>query len=80
MDDLHARLVTAFGAVFPDLAPAEIERASPLTVPEWDSLANVTLVSVIEEEFGIQIPLDELEELNSFPLVLSYLREHAGAR
>jgi acyl carrier protein len=80
MDDLRPRLAAAFSAVFPDLAPSEVERASPLTVPEWDSLANVTLVSVVEEEFGIQIPLEELEELGSFELVLSYLREHVGAR
>ena len=78
MDDTRARLVTCFSAVFPELAPDEIERASPYTVPEWDSLANVTLVSVVEEEFGVQIPLDDLETLGSFELVLDFLRSSAG--
>ena len=78
MDDLRARLVNCFAAVFPELPTDEIERASPHTVPEWDSLANVTLVSVVEEEFGVQIPLDDLETLESFELVLDYVRSNAA--
>jgi acyl carrier protein len=74
MDDIRTRLVTCFAAVFPELDPAEVERASPFTVPEWDSLANVTLVSVVEEEFAVQIPLDDLETLGSFELVLDFVR------
>ena len=77
MDDLRARLIDAFAAVFPDLPPDEVERASPATVPGWDSLANVTLVSVIEEEFGVEIPPDDLETLRSFDHVLRYLQRAA---
>jgi acyl carrier protein len=65
--------------VFPDLSPAEIPRASTSTVSAWDSIASVTLVSLIEEEFGLQIALDELEELTSFELVLSVVDELLAA-
>lgn len=78
MDETRARLVTCFAAVFPDLTPAEIERASPETVAAWDSLANVTLLTVIEEEFGVEIPVDDLETLASFDLLLDYLRTNVG--
>jgi len=78
MDETRARLVKCFAAVFPDLTPAEIERASPATVAAWDSLANVTLLTVVEEEFGVEIPVDDLETLASFDLLLDYLRTNVG--
>jgi acyl carrier protein len=59
--------------VFSDLAPAEIARATPQTVGAWDSLANVTLIAVIEEEFGKEIPLDQLESLSSFAALKEFL-------
>ena len=75
MDDIRARLERVFAAVFPDLPADEIPRASPVTVAAWDSLANVTLVSVVEEEFGVELPLEELDSLGSFELILAYLNE-----
>ena len=78
MDDTRARLERCFAAVFPDLSPDEIERASPATVASWDSLANVTLVSVIEEEFGVQLPLDDPDWTPSFQLLLAHLDSPAS--
>ena len=78
MTDLRQRLLTCFVAVFPDLGENEIPLASTATVSAWDSLASVTLVSVIEEEFDLQLDVDELEDLNSFALVLAVLNERAS--
>jgi acyl carrier protein len=69
-----ARLGRCFAAVFPDLGPAEIPRASLTSVATWDSLASITLLSVLEEEFGVQIDPGEFAELVSFELILDYLR------
>ena len=80
MDDVRARLEQCFLAVFPDLTPAEIPDASPATVEAWDSLANATLVSVIEEEFGIELPMEELAELASFSLLLDHLQSEPNVR
>ncbi len=79
MSSSRERLTECFATVFPDLSPAEIPRASTSTVSAWDSIASVTLVSLIEEEFGLQIALDELEELTSFELVLSVVDELLAA-
>jgi acyl carrier protein len=38
----------------------------------------VTLISVIEEEFEIEVPLDELE-LASFDSMLRFVRLHTSA-
>lgn len=75
MNDLETRLTTCFAAVFPTLNEEEIPRASMTSVGAWDSLASVTLVAVVEEEFGIEIEMDDLENFVSFDLVLGYLQE-----
>ena len=80
MDDVRTRLVRCFTAVFPELTPAEIERASHHTVAAWDSVANVTLLTVVEEEFEVSIPLDDLDTLGSFELLLDYLRTDLSVR
>ena len=73
MDDHRARLTQCFAAVFPDLTHAEIPTATPDTVAAWDSVANVSLLAVVEEEFGITIDVDDLELLTSFHGLLDYL-------
>jgi acyl carrier protein len=75
MNDLEPRLQNCFAAVFPDLTPAEIPAASVTSVASWESLTGVMLVSVIEEEFGIQIPPEDLDGFVSYELILDYLRE-----
>ena len=77
MDEHRKRLTKCFAAVFPKLAPSEITAATPMTVAEWDSIANVTLVAVVEEEFGIAVEPDDLERLTSFDALLDYLAVRA---
>jgi acyl carrier protein len=55
MSNEEERLTECFRSVFPDLSSDEILRASSASVATWDSLATVTLVSLIEEEFGVTI-------------------------
>lgn len=75
MDETTKRLKNCFEVVFPDLPEAEISSASQDTVANWDSVAAITLVNVIEEEFGVEMDLDELAELDSFPKIQSYLQK-----
>jgi len=55
MHDVKENLTKCFSTVFPELSREEIVAASPNTVGAWDSLSAVTLVALIEEEFGIQL-------------------------
>jgi acyl carrier protein len=75
MDEQQKRLASCFSAVFPELSCEEIIHASPATVPSWDSVAVVTLLTVIEEEFGISIEEDDPAKFDSFQRILSYLQE-----
>jgi acyl carrier protein len=73
MDDLKQRLTNCFSTVFPELSEEEIHRASQEKVSSWDSIAAITLVNVIEDEFETQLDLDVLPELTSFDLVLNHV-------
>ncbi|MBV8809818.1 MAG: acyl carrier protein [Acidobacteriaceae bacterium] len=74
MPDPNERLVRCFASVFPTLPPDGIPLASVDSV-EWDSLASVTLVAVLEQEFAIQIDIADLPELSSFASVRKYLSD-----
>jgi acyl carrier protein len=78
MPDVENRLVDCFRAVFQDLSEADIRLASQEKVQQWDSVAAITLVNVIEEEFSTQIDYDRLPELDTFSKVLEYLTVDRG--
>jgi acyl carrier protein len=81
MDDKQVRLAGCFLAVFPELSLDKITEASSMSVQNWDSVAGVTLLSVVEEEFGITIEDDDLARFNSFNELLIYLQQtENGAR
>lgn len=75
MDEEQRRLANCFCAVFPELSSEEIVQASSSTVKSWDSVAVVTLLAVIEEEFGITVTEDDPAKFQSFQQILSYLRD-----
>ena len=74
MDDVASLLVKCFQGVFPGLDSSTILGLSQATYAPWDSLASVALVRVIEEQFGIQLDLFDLEQLDSFVAMEAYIR------
>ena len=74
MDNLQPRLISIFENVFPTLPVDQIPTASQATVEGWDSIAAITLINLIEEEFEIQMDFDRAAELTSFPEILTYLK------
>lgn len=59
-------------------APAEkvTEKASFIDDLGADSLDNVELVMAFEEEFGIEIPDEEAEKIQSVRDAIAYIDEH----
>lgn len=74
MADLESRLANCFATVFPELDRREIPSVSAGSIASWDSLAGITLISIIEQEFGVAISPDDVPDLISFELMLDYLR------
>jgi len=68
------RLLECFRIVFPGVPDEDLMTASATSTVKWDSIAQVTLISLIEEELGIQLPLERYAEFTSF----SALQEEAS--
>ena len=78
MDDVRQRLIKCFSAVFPELTKQQIEKATPDDTSTWDSLNWVTVVAVIQEEFGIQLDVESAAGGISFEDVLSQVNDAVG--
>lgn len=74
MDSVDRRLSRCFAAVFPDIAEVDVVDASIDTREDWDSLQSITLTTVVEEEFGLQIDPLDLPDLGSYRAISEYLR------
>jgi acyl carrier protein len=79
MDDLDGRLIRCFSSVYPDLTEDQIRTAGPEFLAAWDSLTAVTLIAVVEEEFGLQINLMDLPEQVTFDAVRKFIHAHTTA-
>jgi acyl carrier protein len=75
MNNLQDRVAQCFSNVFPGISRAELERASTASLATWDSVAQVTLLSSVAEEFGLDFELADFEELVSYQLIVDYLEQ-----
>ena len=79
MSDIRQRVTQCFSNVFPDLPEDQIPRASTASLAAWDSVAHITLLSSVAEEFGQSFELEDYEELVSFPLIVDRLENQANS-
>jgi len=77
-DSNFERLVDCFERVFPNLSRNEISAASHDRVAGWDSIAQVTLLSLVGETFGVDIDFEEFEGATSFGAVLELVNARTG--
>ena len=75
MDEQEKRLASCFLTVFPELSWDDVTHATSTTVQGWDSVAVVTLLAVVEEEFGISIEVEDPAQFDSFQRFLRYMRQ-----
>jgi len=73
-DPDQERLARCFERLFPKLSRGAICTADQESVDTWDSIAQVTLVSLIGEEFGLEIDFADFEDATSFPAMLDVVR------
>ena len=74
MNETEARLSECFTRVFPDLRENEVAGASTDTVSAWDSVAHITLLTAVSEDFGIEFEPEDYVNLISYPQIADAVR------
>ena len=49
------------------------------TIPQWDSIAHMSVVAALEEAFGIMIDMDDVIDMSSVGKAREILRKHGAA-
>ena len=75
MSEQDDPLMRCFASVFPMMSEEEIRASSVAPLFDLDSLAGVTLVTLIDQEFGINVELSDLLELGSFEAISQFVRK-----
>lgn len=61
-DRVKKQFVECFG-ISPDIVVDELEYAS---IPQWDSVAHMSLIVGLEDEFDIMIEIDDVIDMSTF--------------
>lgn len=64
------RVRSCFEIALPSLPPELLETVRKDAVDEWDSLASLTLIAVLEEEFGLIFDDTAVDSFTSFDAVV----------
>lgn len=64
-DEIRTRLEAVFTEVFDDGEVVFDEGLTRESVPTWDSLGHIRLMSGIEEAFGVHLSIDDMERMVS---------------
>jgi acyl carrier protein len=79
MNNVEEKLSYCFSVVFPKMDPSHRASATTENTSGWDSVAQVTLLTMIGEEFGIDIDFEEFEGATSFEALASRINEITSA-
>jgi acyl carrier protein len=64
-------------AIMADIFTIDVSRigedASMKSIEQWDSLAHINLISALEEEFGVEFEIHEIELMTDFVQVMETL-------
>jgi acyl carrier protein len=73
MNPIDQRLQAIFRSVFDLSETADVAACSQLNTATWDSMAHVTLVVAIEEEFGFAMDASDSMTITSYDAARRYL-------
>lgn len=62
----------ALGVELSDIKP-DLQYQS---IPEWDSVAHMTLISSLEHEFDVTFTDEDISQINSIEKIQKFLKEH----
>tara|TARA_B100000315_G_scaffold257003_1_gene304459 strand:+ start:1248 stop:1478 length:231 start_codon:yes stop_codon:yes gene_type:complete len=72
---MNEKIIDLFSSVLGVSKEKINDETSMDDVPEWDSLAHISLVSAIEEEFNISMSMDEITSMLSIKCAVEIITE-----
>jgi acyl carrier protein len=76
--ELDDRLFRCISSIFPNVRIGNVDELDVAGLMDMDSLAAVTLVSVLEEEFGVTVDAETLAKLGTFQAIRQYVCENVS--
>jgi acyl carrier protein len=80
MPDLLPEVQEIFRNIFDDETLVITPESNASTVEDWDSLAHVNLVTVIEKKYKIRFGLAELQELKNVGDMIELINKKLAAK
>ncbi len=77
-DEILVKLQQIFQLVLDYPDETDMSKVRRINEQRWDSLANVTLITALESEFGLVMDAQDSERLTSFQATLIVVREKLG--
>ena len=78
-DPQFEQLEKCFEQAFPKLERSQIAGSTSQTVEGWDSIAQVTLLSLVGETFDLELDFEEFEGATSFGSILDLIRQRTAS-
>ncbi len=63
-EQILAELTQVFRRVFYDDTIVLTPQTTAADIPDWDSMANITVVVEVEQQFGVKFKVAEIESLH----------------
>jgi len=73
------KLEPIFHELFMDTSIRLTEASSPADIDDWDSMAHVTLLSMVERAFGVRFTAEEMGSIQDVASLLQNLHARGAA-
>lgn len=73
------RVVLAFAQVLGIPAEQITDDLRYASIPQWDSIAHMSVISALEEQFGVMIDMDDVIDMNSVGKAREILGKYGAA-
>ncbi len=74
--EIYARLNEVFSDVFDEDITVNAETTAD-DIEDWDSLMHITLISAVENEFGVRFTMGEVSSMKNVGEMVGIIRERA---
>tara|TARA_B110001450_G_C17503324_1_gene433293 strand:- start:268 stop:492 length:225 start_codon:yes stop_codon:yes gene_type:complete len=73
---MEDRIKTQFTEIFGISADIVVDSLEYASIPQWDSVAHMSLIVGLEDEFDIMIDIDDVIDMSSFKKAKEIVRKY----